>query len=190
MVFTELPSANLNGTSPNVTSWPDDYNLTTPSSLVHTAVDALFGFDDSETHPIFSNFPQPSNTVLNASGVYGHESVYLLGASSTGTYTMCSIRVAQSSDCYTEYNASMSGGSLTSHCGDHPLAYSKSDPKAPSGFWDKDWKDVGQRTLHTSPHPYGCIRNGMTGFKSQYGWYCLSLYVGMYVRLYSEVEPR
>lgn len=49
---------------------------------------------------------------------------------------------------------------------------------------------VGQRTLHTSPHPYGCIRNGMTGFKSQYGWYCLSLYVGMYVRLYSEVEPR
>ena len=142
MIFTEWPSAQLNGTSPNVTSWPGDFNLTTPSSLVHTAVDDLFGFDDTETHPIFPNFPQPYNTVFNASAAYGHESVYLLASSAAGTYTMCSMRVAQSPDCFTEYYASMSGGSLTSYCGDHPLAYSKSEPKAPSGFWEKDWESV------------------------------------------------
>ena len=142
MVFTEWPSEYRNGTSVNATNWPDDYNLTTPSSLTYTVVDDLFGFDDTETHPIFSNFPQPYNTVLNSSRLYGHESIYLLATSKGGTYTMCSLRVAQSPDCFTEYYASMSGGSLTSHCGDQPLAYSKSRPDAPRGFWEKDWKDV------------------------------------------------
>lgn len=142
MVFTEWPSPNFNGTSPNVTSWPNDFNLTTPSSLVHTAVDDLFGFDDIQTHPVFSNFPKPYNTVLGKPSVYGQKSIYLLATSETGTYTMCSMRVAQSPDCFTEYYASMSGGSLTSHCGDHPLAYSRSDPTAPNGFWDPEWVNV------------------------------------------------
>ena len=117
---------------------------TTPSSSTHTVVDELFGFDDKETHPIFPKLPQPYNTVLNISTSYGHESIYLLAgsANSTNEYTMCSMRVAQSPDCFTEYNASMSGGSLTSHCGDHSLAYSKSRPEAPNGVWEKDWKDV------------------------------------------------
>ena len=144
MVFAEWPSEYHDGASLNVTGWPNNYNLTTPSSLTHTAVDDLFGFDDKETHPIFPKLPQPYNIVLNASSSYGHESIYLLvgSANSTNEYTMCSMRVAQSPDCYTEYNASMSGGSLTSRCGDHSLAYSKSRPEAPNGFWEKDWKDV------------------------------------------------
>ena len=142
MVFAEWPPEYRNGTSVNVTSWPNDFNLTTPSSLVTTVVDDLFGFDDNETHPIFPNLAQPYDTVLNASGVYGHESIYLLASSANDTYTMCSMRVAQSPDCFTEYNASMSGGSLASHCGDHPLVYSKSNPTAPNGLWEKDWKDV------------------------------------------------
>ena len=144
MVFTEWPSEYRNGASLNVTGWPNDYNLTTPSSLTNTVVDDLFGFDDKETHPIFPKFPQPNNTVLNASSAYGHESIYLLvgSANSTYEYTMCSMRVAQSPDCFTEYYASMSGGSLTSKCDDHSLAYSNSRPEAPNGFWEKDWKDV------------------------------------------------
>ena len=144
MVFTQWPSEYRNGASLNVTGWPNNYNLTTPSSLTHTVVDDLFGFDDLETHPIFPKFPQPYNTVLNASSSYGHESIYLLvgSANSTFEYTMCSMRVAQSPDCYTEYHASMSGGSLTSHCDDDSLAYSKSRPEAPNGSWEKDWKDV------------------------------------------------
>lgn len=145
MVFTEWPSEYRNGTSLNVTGWPNDYNLTTPSSLTHTAVDDLFGFDDKETHPIFPKLPKPYNIILNASSAYGHESIYLLvgSANSTFEYTMCSMRVAQSPDCFTEYYASKSGGSLTSYCGDdYSLAYSKSRPEAPRGVWEKDWKDV------------------------------------------------
>ena len=144
MVFAEWPSEYHNGASLNVTGWPNDYNLTTPSSLTNTVVDDLFGFDDKETHPIFPKLPQPYNTVLNASSSYGHESIYLLvgSANSTYEYTMCSMRAAQSPDCFTEYYASMSGGSLTSKCDDHSLAYSKSRPEARNGFWEKDWKDV------------------------------------------------
>ena len=142
MVFTEWPPEYRNGTSLNVTGWPNDYNLTTPSSLTNTVVDDLFGFDDQETHPIFAKLPQPNNTILNISNTYGHESIYLLASSANSTYTMCSMRVAQSPDCFTEYNASMSGGSLTSYCGNYSLAYSKSRPEAPNGFWEKDWKDV------------------------------------------------
>ena len=145
MVFSEWPSEYRNGvnaTSLNATGWPDDYDLRTPSSLAQTAVDKLFGFNDDETHPIFFKLPQPYNTVTNISRFYGHNSIYLLATSENGTYTMCSMRVAQSPDCFTEYNTSISGGSLTSHCGDYPLTYSKSEPNAPNGFWEKNWKDV------------------------------------------------
>ena len=143
MVFTEWPSEFRNGPSLNSTNWPNAYNLSIPSSMTHTAVDDLFGFDDHETHPIFSKLPQPYNTVLNDSSAYGHESIYLLATSANSTYTMCSLRVAQSPDCFTEYYASMSGGSLTSCCNNTSLAYSKSRPEARNGFWEKDWKDVG-----------------------------------------------
>ena len=144
MVFTEWHSESANAASLNTTSWPNDYNLTIPSSLTHTVVDDLFGFDDKETHPIFPKLPQPYNIILNASSAYGHQSIYLLvgSANSTDEYTMCSMRVAQSPDCFTEYYASMSGGSLTSYCGDYSLAYNKSRPEAPRGVWEKDWKDV------------------------------------------------
>ena len=144
MVFNEWPSEYRNGTSLNATNWPSGYNLTTPDSLIYTAVDDLFGFNDNETHPIFFNLPQPFNTVLNASEAYDHESVYLLAASADRTYTMCSMRVAQSPECYTEYNASMRGDSLTSSCGDSPITYNRFHPEAPNGFWQKDWKDVAK----------------------------------------------
>ena len=147
MVFTEWRSEYRNettSTSLNATGWPTDYNLTTPSSLTYTAVDDLFGFDDIESHPIFSKLPQPYNTVFNFSSVYGHESVYLLATSANSTYTMCSMRVAQLPDCFTEYYNSASGGSLTSYCGNNSLVYSKSRPDAPNGFWTKDWVGVGR----------------------------------------------
>ena len=142
MVFTEWPSPYRNDTSLNMTAWPNGYNLTFPSSLIHTAVDDLFGFSDSEIPPIFPILPEAYNTILNASTTYGHNSIYLLATSATGTYTLCSMRAALTPSCFTEYYASMSGGSLTSYCGDHALTYSKSEPKAPNGFWVKDWKDV------------------------------------------------
>lgn len=122
---------------------PNGFNLTVPSSLTTTAVDDLFGFDGVQEHPIFPNFPQPHNTVFNYSKIWGQESVYLLATSATGNYTMCCMRVALSPSCSTEYSASVSGGSLTSHCDpDNALAYIKSKPKAPHGVWAPDWVNV------------------------------------------------
>lgn len=106
-------------------------------------MDDLFGFDENETHPIFSNLPQSHNTVFSYAQIWGQDSVHLLATSATGTYTMCSLRVALSPSCSTEYSASVSGGSLTSHCNpNNPVAFIKSEPKAPHGVWDQNWVDV------------------------------------------------
>lgn len=171
MVYSDKwPS--FNGTVPNATSWyvssflllrtqslpqqkwctdsdsnrPDGFDLTVPSSLIPTVVDDLFGFNEIETHPIFPTLPKAYNTVFNhTSTPYGHESVYLLATSATETYTLCSIRVVLSPDCSTEYNASNSGGSLTSHCAQNNLnSYISSQPKAPNvnSAWSKDWVSV------------------------------------------------
>ena len=137
LVLGQRRDVNFNSTRPN------QFNLTVPGSLVPTVVDDLFGFDELAPHPIFPNLPQPFNTVFNHSTVYGHESVYLLAASATETYTLCSIRALQSPNCSTEYNASMSGGFLTSHCEpNNPISYIRSQPKAPIVIRDKNWADV------------------------------------------------
>lgn len=56
---------------------------------------------------------------------------------------MCSMRVALSPSCSTEYKASVSGGSMTSNCdANNSLAYIKSEPDAPNGVWQADWVNV------------------------------------------------
>ena len=87
--------------------------------------------------------PESYNTVFNYSEIWGQDSVFVLATSATGNYTMCSMRVALSPNCSTEYSASVSGGSLTSHCDPgNPLAYIRSEPKAPQGVWSQDWVNV------------------------------------------------
>lgn len=122
---------------------PQGFDLTVPSTLYSTVVDDLFGFDEVQAHPIFPNFPRPYNTVFNYSNTWGQESVYLLATSATEMYTMCSMRVTQTTGCSTEYNASVSGGSLTSNCDpDNPAAYIKSQPEAPDSAPAPNWVSV------------------------------------------------
>lgn len=142
MVYKEWPG--WNGTVPNTTTWPQDFNLTLDPSLRKTNVDDLFGFDDVEVHPIFPKFPVAYNTIFNHSMGWGHQAVYLLAASATSAYTLCSIKTALTPNCSTKYHSSGSGGSLNSTCEDpnDRFAYSKSDPDAPIGVWSKDWMSV------------------------------------------------
>lgn len=144
MVYAQWPSEYLNGTLPNATNWPAGFNLTTPSPLVHTTVDDLFGFNENETHPLFPKLPLPYNTVFNTSNVYGHVAVYLLATSASETYTMCSLKAALSPDCSTELHATGTGGFLSSRCEDPDdhLAYKRSEPNASNGMWVKDWVNV------------------------------------------------
>lgn len=144
MVYELWPPTDNNGTIPNSTTWPNGFNLAMPSNLTKTSVDDLFGFDDINVHPIFPKLPLPYNTVLNFSSTWGPNAIYLLATSESTTYTMCSMRVALSPNCSTEYHASMSGGSLNTHCDDpnDRLAYGRSQPLAPNGKWYPDWVNI------------------------------------------------
>ena len=144
LVYNLWPSNLQNGTIHNTITWPDDFNLTMPSSQSHTGVDDLFGFDDTQIHPIFPKLPKPFNIVFNYSTVYGQESIYLLATSADSTYTMCSMKASLTPNCSTEYHSSVSGGSLNSNCNEttNHMIYTKSSPKAPHGIWEKDWVDV------------------------------------------------
>lgn len=143
MVYAQWPS--FNGTYPNSTSWPNQFNLALKSPK-KTAVDDLFGFSKDQVYPIFPKIPQPYNTVLNYSSVYGAQAIYLLATSPASTYTLCSMRAALGTNCSTEYHSSGSGGSLNTNCeADNRLVYGRSEPRAPNGMWVRDWVTVASQ---------------------------------------------
>ncbi|KAI4198262.1 MAG: hypothetical protein LQ346_002802 [Caloplaca aetnensis] len=144
IVFSEWPLGN--GTAVNLTGWPENFPIPTyPEFINSTAVDDLFGFGKKygRRAPVFPKLPVNYNTVLNTTGWFA-DSIYLLATSATGNYTMCSLRGTLTTKCSTRYSASMSGGSMTTHCEDpdDPLAYSKTYPNATEGVLQKDWITV------------------------------------------------
>lgn len=103
-------------------------------------------FSDSMTtrHTLFSlNYRY--HTILSLMPqVYMATNQYICSPRLQPAHTQCARCVwLNRQNCYTEYYASMSGGSLTSYCGDGPLIYHYSQLEAPNGVWEKDWKDVG-----------------------------------------------
>ena len=133
MLYTQWPPQQFQGTMPNGTNYPGTYNLSIPSHLSQTKVDDIFKFDSNQVHPVFLKKPPPFNTMFNYSKTWGQEAVFLLATSADNTSSLCSIRVAWTPHCSTEYHSSVSGGSLTSRCDDpeNGLAYSKSNSTAP-----------------------------------------------------------
>ena len=144
LVFSLWPTGN--GSTTNLTGWPTGFGIPTwPSYLNQTPVDDLFGFGEKHGRrpPIFPKLPLPYNTVLNTTGWYA-DSVYLLATSPTGEYTMCSLRSSLTTSCSTQYNASISGGSMSAHCEDpkDKLAYKLSYTNATDGVIVPDWQAV------------------------------------------------
>ncbi len=144
MIYSQWPSEYLNDIQPSTTNWPEDFDLTMPSSQKVTAVDDLFGFEEINVHPIFPKWPLPNNTVFNSTGSPGRQSVYLLATSPQNISTLCSIRAALSSNCSTGYRSRMGSGSLWSSCEveDDTLAYHRSNSASLNGIWSADWVDV------------------------------------------------
>lgn len=144
MVFSEWP--NGNGTAVNLTGWPAGFAIPTyPSWGNSTPVDDLFGFGEEygRRPPVFPKLPIKYNTVLNKTGWFT-DSIYILATSSTGEYTMCSLRASLTPRCSTHYHASLSGGSMNAHCEDpgDDLAFDKSDRNATDGAITTDWASV------------------------------------------------
>lgn len=127
-----------------------------PTTSNATVVDDLFRFSDNfgklrQPRPSFKKVPLPFNTVVNFSQPYGSDSIYMLATppqnTSTNEHVLCSVKAMQYPNCTTKYHMAEAGGELSVHCGkedkDNTIPYSNSQPEAPSGIWEKDWKDVG-----------------------------------------------
>ena len=147
LVYNEWP--NKNATGFNSSLWPACPDIPTgPDWHNSTVVDDLFGFGVAKYNripPIFPKLPLAYNTVLNDTGIYAHtDALYMLAASPTSDYMLCSMSVSLTPNCSTTYTATVSGGNLTSNCDDpdNPLTYGKSQPNATNGLRNRDWVNV------------------------------------------------
>jgi hypothetical protein len=152
LIYVKWPSS---GGTFNASTWPAVSDMIqAPAYPNATAIDDLFSFgpdsgDARQRAPIFPKLPQPYNTLLNGTVIWPAHSVYLLAGSpqnlATSPYFFCSLKAMQYPGCTTQYRAARSGGDLTVHCDDDPqnsLPYKHSQPDAPSGVWQPNWKDV------------------------------------------------
>ncbi len=144
MVYESWPDVN---DVLDMTDFPNGFDIPPyPSWLNQTSVDDVFGFGEKygRRHPVFPKLPMPYNTVLNHSGSFT-DSLYILAASRTSDYMICSLRAYQKPDCSTEYNNSMTGGSMVSRCEDptNYFAYNVSVRDATDGVRAPCWSAIG-----------------------------------------------
>ena len=156
LIYVTWPNSNHTF---NVTTWASSPPANMPQLPEYpnsTVFDNLFGFgpESGETRqraPIFPKYPLPYNTIINGTaGAWPYNAVYILATPpapiSTIEYLLCSVRATQYRNCTTKYHAAESGGQLSVHCDDDPdntIPYFKSEPLAPLGYWDPNWKDIG-----------------------------------------------
>jgi hypothetical protein len=151
LVYASWPG----GSKFNMTSWntspPDDVPRS-PSWLNRTVVDELFQFGPKygQVPPIFGKFPKPYNTILNTTGPWPANAIYLLGTTppsqnnNTPPYVMCAMRGKQTGRCSTKYSADSSGAVLSTRCEDpqNDLQYDRRGREFIEGYWDPDWKNI------------------------------------------------
>jgi hypothetical protein len=146
LVYSEWPNAQFNATAYSVS--PPDNIPNYPSWLNSTVVDDLFGFGQKygQRPPVFGTYPVSNNTILNTTGIWPADAIYLLGKPSISNpeYVMCSMRAKQTGTCSTRYDAASSGALLSSNCENtsNPLQYNHENPSFTEGMWSPDWKNV------------------------------------------------
>ncbi|KAJ5794185.1 hypothetical protein N7457_000784 [Penicillium paradoxum] len=135
----------------NMTTW----NSRTPidaSTSNRTVVDEIFQFGKGrEIPPVFGKFPQAYNTLLNTTGAWPANAIYLLGATATPKdnnthmppYIMCALRGKQTGQCSTKYSADSSGAVLSTNCANplNRLQYDRQQRGFVEGYWNPDWRD-------------------------------------------------
>ncbi|KAJ5244036.1 hypothetical protein N7489_004132 [Penicillium chrysogenum] len=150
LVYSSWPGGDKFNMTTWTTSPPDD--IPDPASwLNRTVVDTLFQFGpkSNQIPPIFGKYPLPYNTILNTTGPWPANAIYLLGATppsnntNTPEYVMCSLRAKQTGACSTKYSADMSGAFLSTDCenASNGLQYNRRHD-TPEGQWDADWKNI------------------------------------------------
>lgn len=146
LVYSSWPNAHFNSTTWSTEASSDIPRF--PSWLNSTVVDDLFGFgeENGQRPPIFGTFPAANNTILNITGIWPANAIYLLGKPSISNppYVMCAIRAKETGVCSTRYDAASSGAFLSSNCENstNPLQYNTNHPDFVEGAWSPDWKNV------------------------------------------------
>ena len=128
---------------------PDDIPGLSDGWANKTVVDDIFDFSLEIGHqaPVFPKVPKEYQTLLNVTGEWPTNAIYILGASPPSTpdppYVLCALKGGLTSKCSTQYHAAASGGQLVANCNDdNPLAYRHKAPEAPPITYDPDWKNV------------------------------------------------
>lgn len=129
--------------------------------------------------PTFNELPIDYNTIVNGTtGIpWGRDSIYILGKGgptdsegnpTSDNYALCQLKVSQTPNCSTHYNASASGGTLQAICEDlnDDMRYLHSLKNATSGNFSisKDWPNIAT--------PWA---SSMSIFLCQRTFVCLSL---------------
>lgn len=146
LVYSSWPNANFDPTTWSQSPSPDIPSY--PSWLNRTVVDSIFSFGPThgQRPPIFGTFPEANNTILNITGRWPSNSIYLLGKPSLPhpPYVMCAIRGKETGVCSTRYQAASSGTFLTTNCENstNPLQYNLRDTSFTEGLWSADWKNI------------------------------------------------
>ena len=153
----------------NATTWDQHQPGDIPDSFLNrTVVDDLFtwGPQYGQHPPIFGKLPEPYNTIVNKTGQYPANAIYLLAASPPGLknpqYSLCALRVKQTGVCSTSvertgsllsldtlatvYNDNIDDSdesSMSTILGQpNDVQYNRHDPNMKEGVWVSDWKDV------------------------------------------------
>ncbi len=146
LIYSAWPNTSFNDTTWSATP-PDDIPRI-PSWLNSTVVDDIFGFGEKygQRPPIFGTYPGSNNTILNTTGLWPANAIYLLGKPSVShpEYVLCSLRAKQTGVCSTHYVAASSGAFLSSHCENstNTFQYNRKVENFTEGAWDGDWKNV------------------------------------------------
>lgn len=146
LVYSSWPNAHFNPTKWSMYASPDIPRY--PSWLNRTVVDDIFDFGPANTQrpPIFGTYPAPNNTILNITGIWPSNAIYLLGKPSISVpeYIMCAIRAKETGVCSTRYETTSSGAILSTNCENttNPLQHNLHNRNFVEGLWSPDWKNV------------------------------------------------
>lgn len=163
LIYAEWPNTHFNASSYNPSPAQDIPK--TPSWLNSTALDPIFGWGPKygQRPPVFGKLPEPYNTVVNTTGVWPKDSIYLLGKPNVTSpeYVVCGIRAKQTGVCSTSYRAASSGAFLSSNCENktNTLQYNREDPDFVEGVWSPDWVSIGSEWINSLSLSAG-ITNG------------------------------
>lgn len=158
LIYANQTNVTLNYTLDLPTAFTDNFNYSGFANL-KTAVDDVFGFDETYRPPIFYKLPLPFNTILNNTGRWPNPYIYLIGQGgpdetesipNNDDYFMCRLKAGMTTNCSTYYTATGSGGTMTAHCEDpnEPMTYIKFNSSRQETT-SSDWFNVATSAMNS-----------------------------------------